>query len=35
VLGYSRSEASLAAAKVDGTLSVEEIIRQALRLLAK
>jgi Holliday junction DNA helicase RuvA len=35
MLGYSRSEASLAAAKVDGSLSVEDIIRQALRLLAK
>ena len=35
VLGYSRSEASLAAAKSDSSLSVEEIIRQSLRLLAK
>ncbi len=35
VLGYSRSEASLAAAKLDASLPVEEIIRQSLRLLAK
>lgn len=35
VLGYSRSEASLAAAKQDSSLSVEEIIRQSLRLLSK
>lgn len=35
VLGYTRSEASLAAAKADATLPVEEIIRQSLRLLAK
>jgi holliday junction DNA helicase RuvA len=35
VLGYSRTEASLAAAKADGALSVEEIIRLSLRLLAK
>lgn len=35
VLGYSRSEASLAAAKADASLPVEEIIRQSLRLLAK
>lgn len=35
VLGYSRSEASVAAAKADSTLSVEEIIKQSLRLLAR
>jgi holliday junction DNA helicase RuvA len=35
VLGYSRSEASLAAAKADASLPVEEIIRLSLRLLAK
>ena len=35
VLGYSRSEAALAAGRCDGSLSVEEIIRQALRRLAR
>ncbi|HEX2937376.1 MAG TPA: Holliday junction branch migration protein RuvA [Ruminiclostridium sp.] len=35
VLGYSRSEAASAAAKSDSSLSVEEIIKQSLRLLAK
>lgn len=35
VLGYSRSEASMAAAKADASLSVEEIIKLSLRLLAK
>lgn len=35
VLGYSRTEASMAAAKVDSSLPVEEIVRNALKLLAK
>lgn len=35
VLGYSRSEASIAAAKSDSSLSVEDIIKNSLRLLAK
>lgn len=35
VLGYSRSEASLAAAKADAAAPVEDIIRAALRELAK
>lgn len=35
VLGYSRSEASVAAAKSDSSLSVEEIIKQSLRLLSR
>jgi Holliday junction DNA helicase, RuvA subunit len=35
VLGYSRSEASLAVGKSESSQPVEEIIRQALKLLAK
>lgn len=35
VLGYSRSEASVAAAKADSSLPVEEIIKQSLKLLAR
>lgn len=35
VLGYARSEAASAASKSDASLSVEEIIKQSLRLLAK
>lgn len=35
VLGYTRSEASLAAARQDAQLPVEEIVRLSLRLLAK
>ena len=35
VLGYTRSEASLAAAKADSSLPVEEIIRRSLKLLAR
>lgn len=35
VLGYSKGEASLAVAKVDSSLSVEEIIRQALKNLVR
>jgi holliday junction DNA helicase RuvA len=35
VLGYARGEASIAAAKADSTLPVEDIIRHALKLLAK
>ncbi len=34
-LGFSSSEAAAAVGKLDETLSVEELIRQALRLLAK
>ncbi len=32
-LGYSRSEAAAALGKLDGTLPVEELIRQALKSL--
>lgn len=35
MLGYTQSEASVAVSKTDGSLSVEEIIKQALKLLAK
>lgn len=35
VLGYSRSEAALAAAGCDSSLSVEQIIKQALKKLSK
>lgn len=35
MLGYSRSEASIAVGKLDGNLSTEEMIKQALKLLAK
>lgn len=35
VLGYTRTEASMAAAQADASLPVEEIIRKALKLLAK
>ena len=35
VLGYSRSEASMAASKADSAQPVEEIIRYALKMLAK
>lgn len=35
MLGYSRSEASIAVGKLDGNLSTEEMIKQALRILAK
>ena len=34
-LGYSQSEASLAIGRLDGTLSTEELIKQALKLLAR
>ena len=34
MLGYSQSEASVAVSKIDSTLSVENIIKQALKLLA-
>lgn len=34
VLGYSQSEASAAVAKIDSSLSVEEIIRNALKKIA-
>ncbi|MDR3551488.1 MAG: Holliday junction branch migration protein RuvA [Clostridia bacterium] len=35
VLGYSRSDAAMAAARCDESLSIEEIIRQALKNLSK
>lgn len=35
MLGYSRSEASIAVGKLDGNLSTEEMIKQALKLLSK
>lgn len=35
MLGYSRSEASIAVGKLDGNLSTEEMIKQALKQLAK
>ena len=35
VLGYTRSEAALAVGRCDGSLTVEEIIKQALKLLMK
>lgn len=35
VLGYTRSEAALAAGRCDASLPVEEIIRQSLRRLAR
>jgi Holliday junction DNA helicase RuvA len=35
VLGYSRSEAAVAVGRCDGTKPVEEIIKQALRLLMR
>lgn len=34
-LGYTKSEASLAVGKLDGSLSADELIRQALRILAR
>lgn len=34
MLGYSQSEASVAVSKIDSTLSVENIIKQALKLLS-
>ena len=34
-LGYSQSEASLAVGKLDGTLSADNLIKQALRLLSR
>ena len=35
MLGYSQSEASVAVSQLDPSLSVEDIIRQALKLLSK
>lgn len=35
MLGYSQSEAAMAVSKLDSTLSVEEMIRQALKTLAR
>lgn len=35
MLGYSQSEATVAVSKIDPSLSVEDIIRQALKLLSK
>ena len=34
-LGYSKSEASVAVGKLDGTLSADELIKQALKYLAR
>lgn len=34
MLGYSQSEASVAVSKIDSSLSVEEIIKQALKMLS-
>ena len=34
-LGYSQSEASLAVGRLDGTLGVDELIKQALKILAR
>ncbi len=35
MLGYTRSEASIAVGKLDGMLSTEEMIKQALKMLAR
>ena len=35
MLGYAQSEASVAVGRLDGSLPVEELVRQALKLLAK
>lgn len=35
MLGYSQSEAAMAVSKLDGALSVEELIKQALKQLAR
>ncbi len=35
MLGYSQSEAAMAVSKLDGTLSVEDLIRQALKTLSR
>ena len=35
MLGYSKSEASIAVGRLDGNLSTEEMIKQALKVLAK
>lgn len=35
MLGYSRSEASIAVGRLDGSLSTQEMIKQALKQLAK
>lgn len=35
MLGYTQSEAAVAVSKIDPSLSVEDIIRQALKLLSK
>ena len=35
MLGYTRSEASIAVGKLDGNLSTEEMIKQALKMLAR
>jgi Holliday junction DNA helicase RuvA len=35
MLGYSQSEASVAVSRLDSSLSVEELIKQGLRMLAK
>lgn len=35
MLGYSQSEAAVAVSKLDGTLPVEDLIRQALKTLSR
>ena len=35
MLGYGKSEAAAAVGRLDQTLSAEELIKQALRLMAK
>ena len=35
MLGYSQSEAAMAVSKLDGDLPVEELIKQALKQLAR
>lgn len=35
MLGYSQSEASVAVSKLDGNLSVEDLIKQALKILSR
>ena len=35
MLGYSKSEASIAVGRLDGNLSTEDMIKQALKVLAK
>ena len=35
MLGYTKTEASVAVSKTDTSLSVQDIIRQALKILSK